>query len=75
MARIHQSKETRALIAWAVGRGWTLDPRPTGSGHRRLTRPGHRMVIIPSTPSDHRSLKNSKAQILRAEREAQEGQA
>jgi hypothetical protein len=45
------------------GKGWTASS--TKNGHIRLTSPNWQVVILPSTPSDHRALKNARALLRR----------
>jgi hypothetical protein len=61
-------KDWKRLLAEAQQRGWT--PHWTASGHVKLKRPGHRTLVMGSTPSDGRGLRNMKALIRREERRA-----
>lgn len=62
-------KEVNQLMTWATDRGWKVSR--TAKGHIRFDRPGHPVAFTSGTPSDHRTIKNTKAQILRAERQAE----
>lgn len=64
------NKASKDLVRWAAQRGWAAET--TRGGHVRLTRPGHRDVIVPATTGRGRSLQNSQAEIKRAERDALE---
>lgn len=61
-------KSLRPTVADAVGRGWVLER--TRKQHLKLSRPGCGPIIIGSTPSEYRTLKNLEADIKRAERTA-----
>lgn len=67
-------RDYRKLVKAAEKVGWELTPARKG-GHPRLVPPGGWTrpdgepavpVIIPSTPSDHRSFKNTRADMRRA---------
>lgn len=53
------SKEIKALIKALEDQGWRVEQ--ARSGHYKAFPPdkGQDMVTMPSTPSDHRSLKNT----------------
>lgn len=55
--------EAKDLIRRALAAGGRA--RQTGSGHIMLSLPGGN-VTMPSSPSDHRSMKNARARIRRA---------
>lgn len=58
-------KEMKALLKAAEEQGWTV--RFTGSGHYQWKAPdGQTIIVTPSTPSDHRSMSNTRAQLKRA---------
>jgi hypothetical protein len=48
----------------ARAKGWTIGLR--GSGHLEWRSPDGEVIITPSTPSDHRSYRNSRARLRRA---------
>jgi predicted RNA binding protein YcfA (HicA-like mRNA interferase family) len=54
----------RSMADLAAKLGWTVTH--TRSGHLRWRSPDGVTVFTPSTPSDHRSSKNSRAQLRRA---------
>ena len=54
----------RSLARTARDHGWTISLR--GSGHLAWRSPDGEVIITPSTPSDHRSAKNSRARLRRA---------
>jgi hypothetical protein len=54
----------RALARAAHRTGWRVTL--TGTGHLRWEAPDGTVVITPSTPSDHRSYRNSRARLRRA---------
>lgn len=63
-----QREEFRKLIRTYVARGWEVTRRKCG--HLCLCSPIRKTkVFMPSTPSDHRSLKNVKAKLKRVEKE------
>lgn len=56
------SKEVRKLITSLESQGWRIERLK--SGHFRAYAPdGVGIVHLPGTPSDHRSLKNTVAQL------------
>ena len=58
------TKEIRKLVARLQDQGWRVDQLK--SGHYRAYAPdGEGTVHIPGTPSDHRSLRNTVAQLKR----------
>lgn len=58
--------EVRAVVAWAVERGWRCDR--TASGHIRLRRPGSPIIVAGSGKGDWRAARNLRSAIARAER-------
>lgn len=56
-------KELRPLVRAAIAAGWTVTK--TGGGHLRFRSPTGALVFAPSTPSDHRSVKNTAAELRR----------
>ena len=66
----HVPHELRAAIRTATDRGWLL--RRSKKNHLLLTPPSHvasagkAVVVLPSTPSDHRSMRNAISQLRRA---------
>lgn len=58
-----RDKETRKLVKAVEAAGATICT--TGSGHIRITKPGHQPVFASSTPSDHRGSKNLRAMLIR----------
>jgi hypothetical protein len=45
----------------------------TGRGHYRLRLPGGQVVIASATPSDRRSMRNTRAEVRRQSRDCDEG--
>lgn len=56
-------KEMRALLRAAEDAGWKVELKRK---HYRLQSPEGEIVFLPSTPSDRRSVLNSRAQLRRA---------
>lgn len=57
-------KEIRKLLREAEDAGWEVELRK--GGHYRLKSPdGEHLVFLPSTPSDPRSWRNTRAQLRR----------
>jgi hypothetical protein len=54
----------RSMARAAERAGWVI--AQSGGGHLAWTSPEGVTVFTPSTPSDHRSGKNSRAQLRRA---------
>lgn len=67
LARGH--KRLRVLIEFAIGEGWHVKRTP--GGHLKFTKVGCAAIYTSSTASDHRATLNARAQIRRAERQAQ----
>lgn len=61
-------KTLRPLLDYATSHGFSV--RQTRGGHLRIAKRGCPPVFAPSTPSDYRSVKNTLAQLRRAERQA-----
>ncbi|HBN7625128.1 TPA: type II toxin-antitoxin system HicA family toxin [Pseudomonas aeruginosa] len=60
----------RALIEFALGEGWRVVR--TSGGHLKFTKPGCASIYTSSTASDYRADRNARAQLRRADRQAQE---
>jgi predicted RNA binding protein YcfA (HicA-like mRNA interferase family) len=59
------NKDLHALIGKASREGFEVSR--TNGGHIRLSRDGDATpVIVPNTPSDHRSVDNTRAELRRA---------
>ena len=71
MARGH--KRLQALIEFALGEGWK--GVRTRGGHLLFTKPGCAPIYTSSTASDHRAERNARAQLRRADRQAQAAEA
>ena len=67
LARGH--KQLRALIEFAVSEGWHV--KRTRGGHLKFTKTGCAAIYTSSTASDYRANRNAKAQLRRANRDAQ----
>ena len=67
LARSH--KRLRARIDFALGEGWHVVRTP--GGHLKFTKPGCAAIYTSSTASDHRASLNARAQLRRADRQAQ----
>ncbi|TVO63277.1 hypothetical protein [Denitromonas ohlonensis] len=67
LARGH--KRLRALIDFALDEGWRVVR--THGGHLKFTKPGCASIYTSSTASDHRAGLNARAQLRRADRQAQ----
>lgn len=72
MSLVH--RDYKPLVKAAEAQGWTLEPSTSGKGHPRLQPPEGavardgspaRSLTIPGTPSDHRSLMNTRADMRR----------
>jgi hypothetical protein len=61
--------DLKQLLRQASACGWQV--ARTRNGHWRLLYPGGGIVVMSSTPSDCRALRNMQAQMRRAERRAQ----
>jgi hypothetical protein len=61
--KIRVSKAMRPIVDQAAKEGWNISL--TSNGHIRFTHPCGALVHGPSTPSDHRGLKNLKATLRR----------
>lgn len=57
-------KELRHIIDQLEEQGWKLSL--TGGNHYKCVSPTGKVVFMPSTPGEGRSLKNMKAQLRRA---------
>lgn len=57
------SRDARAIAKWALRAGCKV--RLTRSNHYKVTFEGRLIAAIPPTPSDHRSVLNTRAQIKR----------
>ncbi len=67
LARGH--KRLRALIQFAMREGWKVVR--TRGGHLLFTKQGCAPIYTSSTASDHRAERNARAQLRRADRQAQ----
>lgn len=63
------NKELRELIGTLVEQGYTV--RRTSKNHYLVTKNGQRVTTLAGTASDHRSMKNARADIRRHERREQ----
>ncbi len=74
MASAHElargRERLRALIECALGEGWRVVR--TSGGHLLFTKPGSAAIYTSSTASDNRADRNARAQLRRADRQAQE---
>ncbi|MFC4160753.1 type II toxin-antitoxin system HicA family toxin [Chitinimonas lacunae] len=61
-------KQLLPLVEHALARGWTVARTP--GGHLRFNKPGLPPIYTSATASDHRSWRNARAQLDRAERAA-----
>ncbi|ELF6204791.1 TPA: hypothetical protein QEM76_003027 [Pseudomonas putida] len=68
LARGH--KRLKTLIEFALNEGWHVKRTP--DGHLKFTKLGCAPIYTSSTASDHRAGLNARAQIRRADREADE---
>lgn len=68
LARGHQ--RLRALIEFALGEGWSVVRTP--GGHLKFSKPGCTPIYASSTAGDYRADRNARAQLRRADRQAQE---
>lgn len=67
LARGH--KRLRPLIEFALAEGWEVMRTP--GGHLKFTKPGFASIYTSSTSSDHRSERNARSQLRRADRNGQ----
>ena len=58
--------DLKQQLRQAEAHGWQVTR--TRNGHWRLLHPGGGIVVMSSSPSDHRALRNMRAQMRRAER-------
>lgn len=56
-------RDVKDLIAEFVPLGW--EPSRTNKGHIKMVHPGGAMHYLPSTPSDWRGIRNSRAELRR----------
>ena len=74
MASAHElgrgHERLRALIEFALGEGWRVVR--TSGGHLKFMKPGCTAIYTSPTASDHHADRNSRAQLGRAGRQAQE---
>ena len=62
---MNMTKDMRKLAKACTANGWRVEP--TRGGHVRLLSPdGEHLIIAEATPSDRRSLSNTKARLRRA---------
>jgi hypothetical protein len=59
-------RDLHQLLAQARNRGWTIDH--TRNGHWRLRGQNGDLLFTGSSPSDWRSIRNLRSDIMRAER-------
>ncbi|PMR75296.1 hypothetical protein [Billgrantia endophytica] len=71
LARGH--KRLQPLIDFAQSEGWQV--MRTSGGHLKFVKPGLPAIYTSSTASDHRTIRNARAQLRRAQRQADEPQA
>lgn len=55
----------RRLAEFALAEGWTLTR--SNSGHLKFSKAGFTPIFTSCTPSDHRTERNARAQLRRAE--------
>lgn len=67
MAKV-SNREMRELVKEAAKDGWTVTLRK--GGHLKFEHPEAACVFASSTPSDHRSVANTRAQLRRNLKEA-----
>lgn len=60
--RYSSNKQFNRLVNDLVGRGWGFRH---GTKHDQLKAPNGRLVVIPRTPSDWRSIKNAERDVRR----------
>jgi predicted RNA binding protein YcfA (HicA-like mRNA interferase family) len=60
--------DLKQQLRQAEAHGWRV--QPTRGGHWRLLHPDGGIIVMSSTPSDCRALRNMRAQMRRAERRA-----
>ena len=74
MASAHElargRERLRALIEFALGEGWRVVR--TSGGHLFFNDTATTEIYTSSTASDHRADRNARAQLRRADRQAQE---
>ncbi|CAD0358845.1 hypothetical protein JH302_17340 [Xanthomonas campestris] len=77
MANVHElargNKRLKTLIEFALAEGWHI--QRTQGGHLKFTKVGCAPIYTSSTASDHRASLNARAQLRRAEREAEDAVA
>ncbi len=61
--RFPNAKRLAPLLAFAKQEGFEV--ARTRNGHLKFTKPGYPPVFTSSTPSDHRAIKNTLAQLRR----------
>ena len=59
----HES--VRRLAKFAIAEGWTLTR--SNSGHLKFSKAGFPPIFTSCSPSDHRTERNTRAQLRRAE--------
>lgn len=65
---MYLTKEYRRLLEPFLRRGFTLQERRRNTHIAVLDPSGRLVTMLPSTPSDHRSLMNTRAELRRAAR-------
>lgn len=61
--RYSSNKQFNGLVNDLVARGWVFR---RGTKHDQLKAPNGRLVVIPRTPSDWRSIRNAERDVRRA---------
>ena len=59
-------RDVKELVEWAQSLGWKMVDGDNRRPHHMLEHPNGTRVTFPKTPSDWRSLENTRAQIRRA---------
>lgn len=59
-------RDVKELVEWAQSLGWKMVDGDNRRAHHMLEHPNGTRVTFPKTPSDWRSLENTRAQIRRA---------
>lgn len=59
-------REVQSLCETCMGHGWPVER--TRKGHYKVVPPVGSIIVISSTPSDRRTIQNTRALIKRAEK-------